>query len=405
MKLPHAEFPLKLQKNTSFKLMDPSSLEKVNKQLIARNNALEVSGFGYLQINRDDSIECDACSKQLLGRKLADSLKDLTEFLLCIDEAQHEDFLDALDEARSHRRELSINLRLNKAASGQCSEIKLTARPCQLPGEAELCICGLLQTLNESPQTEAKNSSDAALDAVRSANAELANFASIASHDMREPLRMITSYLRLLQERSPEALDDRARRYINYACEGADRMRSLIDDLLSYARLDKPQKNFEPLALDDIMAQAIDNLRTRIHDTQAEVTVAINHAPIVIGDNLRLTRVFQNLIANAIKFNRPGQKPQVSITFHDGNQADAPQHWIVSIQDQGIGINPDHHEILFNLFQRLNTRDEFEGSGIGLAVCKKIAEQHGGRIWFESQRDQGSTFYVALKKADAQSLA
>jgi signal transduction histidine kinase len=393
--------------------MDSSSLENINKQLIARKHALEVSGFGYWQVNGDNSIECDACSKKLLGRKLADSIENLTDFLLCIDDTQHEAFLDTLDEARSHRREFSIKLRLDKASSDQCDELKLTARPCQLPNEAELCICGLLQAHHKQPTTskkahlasKEKSNTEATLAAVRKANEELANFASIASHDMREPLRMITSYLRLLQERSPEALDDRARRYIDYACEGADRMRSLIEDLLSYARLDKSTKSFEPLALDDVMAQAINNLRTRIQDTQAEVTVAINHAPIVIGDNLRLTRVFQNLIANAIKFNRPGQKPQVRITFHDGNQAEIPKHWIVSIEDKGIGIHPEHHEILFKLFQRLNTRDEFEGSGIGLAVCKKIAEQHGGRIWFESQRDQGSTFYVALKKADAQSLA
>jgi light-regulated signal transduction histidine kinase (bacteriophytochrome) len=265
-------------------------------------------------------------------------------------------------------------------------------------------MCGLLQPLPESA-VEVEKRSESALAEVRSANVELANFASIASHDMREPLRMITSYLRLLQERSPKALDDRARRYINYACEGADRMRTLIEDLLSYARLDKSDKEFEPLALDDIMGHAIDNLSANIRDTQAEVTIAIDHAPIVMGDSIRLTRLFQNLIANAIKFNRPDQAPYVRITFKDGERAGAPDKWIVSIEDQGIGIHPDHHDILFNLFRRLNTRDEFDGSGIGLAVSKKIAEQHGGRIWFESNYGQGSTFYVALDKADSKSLA
>jgi len=384
--------------------MDSDPLQKVNNQLIALQSAMEVSGVGYWQIDGDDRIECDARSKKLLGRQLADPLSDLTEFLMCIEESQHEVFLDALDAARLKNETFVLSLRLDNPPSGQPTGVKLSARACRRPGEPSVCICGLLQPLPES-SLEVERRSESVLAEVRSANAELANFASIASHDMREPLRMITSYLHLLQERSPEALDDRARRYIDYACEGADRMRSLIEDLLSYARLDKSETNFEPLALDDLIAHAIDNLRTEIHDTQAEVTVAIDHAPIVMGDSVRLARVFQNLIANAIKFNRPGETPHVRITFKDGDLAKSPHQWIVSIEDQGIGIHPDHQDMLFKLFQRLNTRDEFEGSGIGLAVCKKIAEQHGGRIWFESKHGQGSTFYLALNKADAQSLA
>jgi len=384
--------------------MDSDPLQKTHNQLLALQNALEVSGVGYWQINGDDQIECDALAKKLLGLQPADPLKDLTEFLLRIEEPQHEGFLDALDAARSKNEPLELNLRLDKSPSGHSAGFKLSARPCRLLGEPNTYICGLVQPLAES-SAEVEKRSESALAKVRSANAELANFASIASHDMREPLRMITSYLRLLQERSPEALDDRARRYIDYACEGADRMRSLIEDLLSYARLDKTGKDFEPLALEDIMANAIDNLRTNIRDTQAEVTVAIDQAPIVMGDNVRLTRLFQNLIANAIKFKRPGAIPYVHVTFKDGDQVKAPGKWVVGIEDRGIGIHPDHHDMLFNLFQRLNTRDEFEGSGIGLAVCKKIAEQHGGRIWFQSTPGKGSTFYVALSKADAQSLA
>ncbi|WPJ94771.1 ATP-binding protein [Coraliomargarita algicola] len=384
--------------------MEIDTLPKIHNQLIALQNALDVSGVGFWQLDGNDRIECDAHSKTLLGLRATDTLEDLTEFLMQIEESQHENFLDALDTARNSNQPLELSLHLEKTTNGRSSGFKLSARPCRLPGEPTIHMCGLLQPLPES-SVEVEKRSESVLAEVRSANAELANFASIASHDMREPLRMITSYLRLLQERSPEALDDRARRYIKYACDGADRMRSLIEDLLSYARLDKSGKDFEPLALDDILAHAIDNLGANIRDTRAEVTVAIDHAPIVIGDSVRLTRLFQNLIANAIKFNRPEKPPRVRVTFKDGEQADAPGKWIISIEDQGIGIHPDHHEMLFNLFRRLNTRDEFDGSGIGLAVCKKIAEQHRGLIWFESNYGQGSTFYVALDKADAQSLA
>ncbi|MGZ0707370.1 sensor histidine kinase [Coraliomargarita sp. W4R53] len=384
--------------------METETPPNIHNQLIALQNALDVSGVGYWQLDGHDQIECDTHSKMLLGLEATDSLDDLTEFLMRVDESQHEGFLDALDIARATNQPLELSLHLERSSNKPSAGFKLSARPCRLPGQSTTYMCGLLQPLPES-SLEVEKRSESALAEVRSANTELANFASIASHDMREPLRMITSYLRLLQERSPEALDDRARRYINYACEGADRMRALIEDLLSYARLEKSEKDFEPLALDDIMTQAIDNLRVSIRDTKAEVTVAIDHAPIVMGDHVRLTRLFQNLIANAIKFNRPEKTPLVRVTFKDGERVGAPGKWVVSIKDQGIGIHPDHHEMLFNLFRRLNTRDEFDGSGIGLAICKKIAEQHGGRIWFESNYGEGSTFYVALDKADAQSLA
>jgi signal transduction histidine kinase len=383
--------------------MESDPLKKVQNQLLAVQNALEVSGVGFWRLHEDDRIECDTAGRSLLGLKPSNKLNDLTDFLMQIEESQHESILDALDATRSENKELKLSLRLEKPKVGGGTGLQLSAQTCRLPGELGSCVCGLLQPLPES-SVELQKRSESELSEVRSANAELANFASIASHDMREPLRMITSYLRLLKERSPEALDDRARRYIDYACEGADRMRRLIEDLLSYARLDKSAKAPEPLALEDILAHSIDNLSANIRDTKAEVTVAIDHAPIVMGDNVRLTRLFQNLIANAIKFKRPGKIPLVRVTFKDGDQADAHGKWIVRIEDQGIGIHPDHHEMLFKLFQRLNTRDEFEGSGIGLAVSKKIAEQHSGRIWFNSEFGKGSTFYVALNKADAQSL-
>lgn len=263
-------------------------------------------------------------------------------------------------------------------------------------------ICALARDVTEAKTQQEQLT--ATLAQAQESNAELQSFASVASHDLREPLRMISSYLRLLQERSPDALDARAQRYINYACEGADRMRSLIEDLLSYSRLDSSAQRFEPVALDEVLEGAIGNLAVAIKHTTAEVTVDINNSPVVNGDRSRLIRLFQNLLGNAIKFHHEGSTPRVSVGFTDGNLAGEPNHWVVTIQDNGIGIDPDHQELLFNVFQRLNTRDEFEGSGIGLAVCKKIAEQHEGRIWFASEVGKGSTFYVTIAKLQEASI-
>jgi len=242
------------------------------------------------------------------------------------------------------------------------------------------------------------------LEQARRSNVELASFASTASHDLREPLRMITSYLGLLRERYPEALDARGRRYVDYAYEGADRMRTLIEDLLTYSRLGQASKDYQAIAIDEVMAQAIDNLAILIQRTKAEITVDIDHAPVVWGDKTRLTQLFQNLLTNAVKFQAEDQIPRIKVRFYDGQKFGQNDKWVVRVSDNGIGIDPDHADLLFKLFQRLNTRDEYDGSGIGLAICKKIAEQHTGRIWFTSTPGAGSSFYVSLPKADAHQL-
>ncbi|MEM7790042.1 MAG: ATP-binding protein [Verrucomicrobiota bacterium] len=238
------------------------------------------------------------------------------------------------------------------------------------------------------------------LEKVRDSNSELQSFASVASHDMREPLRMITSYLKLLMDRFPESLDHRALRYINYACEGADRMRQLIDDLLSYARLDNEPKPHEPLAVDEVFEEVIENLRDVIQCLDAVVTVEVDEAPVVVGDKARLVRLFQNLTSNALKFHEPDQPIRIQIGFKREVSPQGQKMCVISVKDNGIGIDPDHGELLFNLFRRLHTRDEYEGMGMGLAICKKIAEQHGGRIWFDSKLGEGSTFYVSILMAE-----
>ncbi len=363
-------------------------------------NALDVAALGVWSWDLNDTITCDARASRLLGIPAGEALA-VADFLVQFKEEAHGRILDAFDRARRRNGEFDELFELDVRSAAKGGQLRMQG---QLSADARVLsgTCCL-----EADVTEAKAQQErlaATLAQVQDSNAELQSFASVASHDLREPLRMISSYLRLLQERSPDALDARAQRYINYACEGADRMRGLIEDLLSYSRLDSSERSFEPVALDDVLEGAISNLAVAIKNVGAEVTVDINNSPVVMGDRNRLIRLFQNVLANSIKFHREGRRPRVAVGFADGHVAGEPDRWVVSIKDNGIGIDPDHQDLLFNVFRRLNTRDEFDGSGIGLAVCKKIAEQHDGRIWVASEVDKGSTFYVTLAKLEAPSI-
>ncbi len=219
-------------------------------------------------------------------------------------------------------------------------------------------------------------------------NAELEQFAYIASHDLQEPLRMISSYVQLLEKRYKGKLDQDADDFISYASDGALRMQRLINDLLAYSRVGTRGKNFEKVDLEAALAQALENLHLAVKEKKAIVT----HDPLpsAYGDSGQLTQVFQNLIDNAIKFARE-QPPTVHITAEiEGGEC------FCSVKDHGIGIASEFLNKLFMLFQRLHTRKEYLGTGIGLAICKRIIERHGGKIWVESNPNEGSTFYFTI---------
>ncbi|MDX2242419.1 MAG: response regulator [Leptolyngbyaceae cyanobacterium bins.302] len=219
-------------------------------------------------------------------------------------------------------------------------------------------------------------------------NAELQQFAYIASHDLQEPLRMVTSYLQLLERRYKDRLDADANDFIQYAVDGALRMRRLIHDLLTYSRIGTRGRPFELTSAQEAVDRAIANLQVAIAESTAEITY--QHLPTLQADPTQLTQLFQNLIGNGIKF-RSQASPQVQIAANRLDDA-----WLFSVQDNGIGIDPQYADRIFVIFQRLNNRVEYAGTGIGLAVCKKIVERHGGKIWMQSALGAGATFYFTI---------
>ena len=226
-------------------------------------------------------------------------------------------------------------------------------------------------------------------------NQELEQFAYVASHDLQEPLRMVSSYTQLLSQRYGEHLDEKAHSYINYAVDGAIRMQQLINDLLEFSRVTTRGRDFVPTDSHAMLGRVIVNLGKLIEEEQALITN--DDLPIVTADPMQLTQLLQNLIANAIKFHDDND-PRVHVSVE---QDEDPGFWRFGVHDNGIGIDPEYQEKVFIIFQRLHSRKEYPGSGIGLALCKKIVERHGGRIWFETNTggdETGTTFYFTMKK-------
>lgn len=221
-------------------------------------------------------------------------------------------------------------------------------------------------------------------------NAELERFAYIASHDLQEPLRMVTGFLQLLKKRYDSQLDDSAQQYIRFAVDGAERMKKLISDLLEYSRLGSTKEDIAVVDLNIVIYDVIALFNDRL--TQNDARVDCGYLPVVKGKKVQLMQLFQNLFSNAIKY-RSEEPLQIKVSCVEKSDC-----WEITVADNGIGIDSKFYEKIFVIFQRLHSNSEYSGTGIGLAVCKKIAERHGGKMWVESEPGKGSRFSFSIAK-------
>lgn len=289
----------------------------------------------------------------------------------------------------------------NVTKHGRTITVEWHNTPLQSPAGSHMGVLSMCLDVTEraAAQTALRHSEETlrlrAEDLARS-NADLERFAYLASHDLQEPLRMVASYVQLLAGRYKGKLDNDADEFIGYAVEGVSRMRALINDLLQYSRVNTAPRVLAPVESAQIARRALDNLRIAVQESGARVTIADN-LPIVHADSSQLMMVFQNLIGNAIKFRSADRPPEITVSADPRPHPHRENgHFAFSVTDNGIGIEERHHERIFQMFQRLHTRKEYPGNGIGLAICKRIVEGHHGRMWIRSALGEGSTFSFTL---------
>jgi light-regulated signal transduction histidine kinase (bacteriophytochrome) len=256
---------------------------------------------------------------------------------------------------------------------------------------------------SSSTELSASRDAHAALDTqardLQRSNTELEQFAYVASHDLQEPLRKVTSFCQLLEDRYHDQLDARGRQYIDFAVDGATRMQTLINDLLAFSRVGRLNSGHSIVDMNQVVADAISNLGPYIDETEARVTA--DPMPAVSGDASLLAAVIQNLLSNGIKFRSQVAAPVIALSVRRSGE-----DWLFTYHDNGIGIEPEYVERIFVIFQRLHPKDRYPGTGIGLAMCRKIIEYHGGRIWLDPDGEStGSTFRFTLPRLDDEAPA
>jgi PAS domain S-box-containing protein len=291
-------------------------------------------------------------------------------------------------EKRLREQETVRNYEITALAkSGEAHSVLLSTEAIELDGGPHT----LATLIDISERKQARALLDERAAALERSNRELEQFAYVASHDLQEPLRMVSSYLQLLARRYQGQLDADADEFIAYAVDGANRMKKLINDLLAFSRVDTRGSPFEPTDCEAILERVLNTLKPAIEEHEAVVT--FDPLPTVVADGIQLERLFQNLLTNALTYRRD-QPPQIHV---GAEHKAADDEWLFSVRDNGIGLDMQYAERIFVIFQRLHSNNDYSaGTGIGLAICKKIVERHGGRIWVEAEPGQGSFFYFTL---------
>ena len=292
----------------------------------------------------------------------------------------------AIDETVRLHRPFNIEYRLIPG-NGSTRNLHAQAELINDYTGTQIILSGTCQDITERKQVIERYSRE-----LEQSNRELDNFASIAAHDLGAPLRAVSGFAGLLQKRYKEKLDADADKYISYIVEGAGRMQNLIKDLLQYARVGTLGKLPVPVDVNDIIDKTLTNLTFEIQESRAVITV--DSLPTVSADSTQLIQLFQNLVGNAIRYCSNTPRIHISAARKNGE-------WLFRVSDNGIGIDPRQFDRIFQIFQRLHARDEYSGTGIGLATCKKIVDRFGGRIWVDSKPGEGSTFFFTLPAAES----
>jgi PAS domain S-box-containing protein len=330
----------------------------------------------------------------LVNRRLCEMLGySEAELLGCsVKEVSHPEDRDLTDAQRTKVHEGEVDsvrfekryLRKDGAVVWVDLAVALTRDPHGHP-QYEIAV---FNDITERKRTEAALKE--AHEELKRSNSELEQFAYVASHDLQEPLRMVASYTQLVMRRYGDKLDKDAHEFMHYVVDGAARMKQLIEDLLAYSRVGTRHRDFKPIEVEAALKRALANLKAGIDESGA--VVSWDPLPAVKADEVQVPQVFQNLIGNALKFRGAGV-PRVHIEVKE-----SPSEWQFTVRDNGIGIEPQYFERIFMLFQRLHTKGDYPGTGIGLAICKKVVERHGGRIWVESKLGEGTAFHFTLAK-------
>jgi PAS domain S-box-containing protein len=319
---------------------------------------------------------------ELLGQKVTSIIPE------GFAERLHADGLRSAEDALAQQIDTGIEL-YGRRKDGSAFPIEIMLSP--LESAEGVLVTAAIRDI--SVRRDAETHLLQKLEELNHSNQELEQFAYLASHDLQEPLRMVTSYTQLLARRYSGRLDSDADEFIAFAVDGATRMQRLIQDLLAFSRVGAKETNLVETSSEAALQEALINLKSTIAESGAVVTYET--LPLVIADEGQLVQLFQNLVGNAIKY-QSGGIPLV----HVSSAMQGRKKWVFSVKDNGLGIEPQYFERIFGMFQRLHKREEFAGTGVGLAICKKIVERHGGTISVESQPGQGSTFRFVLTGAE-----